>query len=206
MGGGDKTVNHNEVRDDVYAQAKRSHLAPQLEAMGVSSLLGLEQARDTRERPADVLLCRAQDIIVGTGGGAGRVALDIGIICPQAACHLENAARERVGAAEAYARTKCARAGVAQRCRDAGVVFQPLIFESLGGVSLEADRVIKSMNRAVAANTDSPLGEVATRFWHKISVDIVRGGYRAFKRRTFNTHVGSGPSNMFRHLGGLQVA
>ena len=69
MGGGDKTVNHSEVRDDVYAQAKRSHLAPQLEAMGVSSLLGLEQAGGTRERPADVLLCRAQDIIVGQGVG-----------------------------------------------------------------------------------------------------------------------------------------
>ena len=206
MGGGDKTVNHNEVRDDIYAQAKRSHLAPQLEAMGVSSLLGLEQARDTRERPADVLLCRAQDIIVGTGGGAGRVALDIGIICPQATCHLENAAQEKVGAAEAYARTKCARAGVSQRCRDAGVVFQPLIFESLGGVSLEADRVIKSMNRAVAANTDSPLGEVATRFWNKISVDIVRGSHRAFKRRTSNTGVSLGPSNPFRHLSGLQQA
>ena len=99
----------------------------------MSSLLGFQQTGDTRERPADVLLCRAQDSIVGTGGGAGRVALDIGIICPQATCHLANAAEEKVGAAEAYARTKCARAGIAQRCRDAGVVFQPLIFESLGG-------------------------------------------------------------------------
>ena len=81
-----------------------------------------------------------------------------------------------------------------------------LIFESLGGVSLEADRVIKTMNRAVAANTDSPLGEVATRFWNKISVDIVRGSHRAFKRRTFNTGVSLGPSNPFRHLSGLQEA
>ena len=85
-------------------------------------------------------------------------------------------------------------------------MFQPLIFESLGGVSLETDRVIKSMDRAVAANTDSPLGEVATRFWHKISVGIVRGSYRAFKRRTFDTNMGSGPPNPFRHLSGLQEA
>ena len=133
------------------------------------------------------------------------MALDIGIICPQAACHLDNAAQEKVGAAEGYARTECAQANVTLPCRVMGWCF--IVFcESLGGVSLEADRVIKSMNRAVAANTDSPLGEVATRFWHKISVDIVRGSHRAFKRRTFNTHVGSGPSNMFRHLGGLHVA
>ena len=97
-------------------------------------------------RPADVLLCRAQDIRTGSGGnsGAAKVALDVGIICPQAAGHLGDAAAEPLGAAEAYARTKCARSDIETRCREAGVVFQPLIFESLGGVSSEAERVLTS--------------------------------------------------------------
>jgi hypothetical protein len=83
-----------------------------------------------RERPADVLLCRAQDVRVGAAGGSavGRVALDVGIVCPQAGVHLDNA-QEVLGAAEAYSRTKCDRAQMAERCRVAGVVFQPMIFE-----------------------------------------------------------------------------
>ena len=57
MSGGDKTVNHHVVRDDVYAQAKRAHTAPQLEATGVAQLFGIQTGGDTRECPADVLLC-----------------------------------------------------------------------------------------------------------------------------------------------------
>ena len=138
----------------------------------------------SRERPADVLLCRAQDVRVGAAGGAaaGRVALDVGVVCPQAAVHLDSA-QERLGAAEAYARTKCDRAQMGERCRVAGVVFQPMIFESLGGVSIEAERVIKSLNRMVAENQDTPYGEVATRFWQRVSIDIQMAGHRAFARR-----------------------
>jgi hypothetical protein len=66
--------------------------------------------------------------------------LDVGIVCPQAAVHVANA-QEGLGAAEAYTRTKCDRAQMAERCRVAGVVFQPMIFESFGGVSIEAERV-----------------------------------------------------------------
>ena len=84
-------------------------MAPQLEVSGVCGLMGLQENGDTRQRPADVLLCRAQDIRTGVGSGSGRVALDIGIICPQAACHLDAASREALGAAEKYVTTKCAR-------------------------------------------------------------------------------------------------
>ena len=183
MAGGDKTVNHNCVRDDVYMQAKRSHVAPQLEVSGVCGLIGLQDTVDARQRPADVLLCRAQDIHTGVGGGNGRVALDIGIICPQAAGHLSQASGESLGAAEAYVKTKCARGDMERRCREAGVVFQPLIFESFGGVSSEADRVLKCLNKAVAVNTDASEQEVATRFWQRLGVDMLRGNFRAFQRR-----------------------
>ena len=70
MGGGDKTVNHNCARDNIYLHSKRAQTQPQLEAAGVTGLLGLDAGRDTRERPADVLLCRAQDINTGAGAGA----------------------------------------------------------------------------------------------------------------------------------------
>jgi len=60
-----------------------------------------------------------------------------------------------------------------------------MIFESLGGVSGEAERVIKSLNKAVAENTDTSESEVATLFWQRLSIDIQRSGHRAFARRVW---------------------
>ena len=69
-------------------------------------------------------------------------------------------------------------------CREAGRVFQPMIFESLSGVSAEAAGVIESWNRAVADNIDSPESEVANRFWWGLSMDIQKAQHRALARRT----------------------
>ena len=129
------------------------------------------------------------------------MALDIGIVAPQAPSHLDAAAVERLGAAEEYARTKCARGDIARRCQEAGVVFQPLIFESFGGVSAEAERVLKSLNKAVAGNTDTSEEAVATRFWRRVGVDILRANCRAFHRRLVGKISGEGPK--FEHFAGL---
>ena len=83
--------------------------------------------------------CAGRKIIVNTGvgpGGAGKVALDVGIICPQAVCHLGHTMEESLGAAEEYVKTKCTRGGMERRCREIGIVFQPMIFESTGGCLL----------------------------------------------------------------------
>eukprot|EP00973_Karenia_brevis_P077768 10806529-Karenia_brevis.AAC.1 len=68
-GGGDKTYGHHIVRNDLYAQSKRGNTGPVLEASGVLNMLGVGDHRGAgqgegggRERPADVLLCRAHDI------------------------------------------------------------------------------------------------------------------------------------------------
>ena len=83
MGGGEKTMNHNCTRDNIYIymHSKRTQTQPHLEAAGVTGLLRLDASRDTRERPADVLLCRAQNVNTGVGAGASRIASEIGIIC-----------------------------------------------------------------------------------------------------------------------------
>jgi len=201
--GGDKTVNHNVVRDDLYSHARQAHTAPRLEACGVTRLLGLQDEGDRSVRPADVLLCRAQDIQTGSGPvGAGKVALDVGIICPQAIGHLDASASAPLGAAEEYVKTKCARGETERRCREAGVVFQAMIFESTGGVSAEAERVIKCLNKAVAGNSDSSEVVVATRFWQRIGVDLLRGNCRSFRRRLGD----EGGGDLFRNFyGGMGV-
>eukprot|EP00973_Karenia_brevis_P014822 2023031-Karenia_brevis.AAC.1 len=65
------------------------------------------------------------------------------------------------------------------------------MFESLGRVSAEAERVIKSINKAVATTTDSSKGEVATQFWRRLSIDIQRFGHRAFARRVEKSEGGT---------------
>ena len=69
------------------------------------------------------------------------------------------------------------------------------VFESAGGVSGEAAAVIKCMNRAVAENTNVPYGDVAQRFWQRLSIDIQRAGHRAFVRRA-GGGVGSGADGL----------
>ena len=169
--------------------------------------MGIQDGGDEQVRPADVLLCRAQDISTARGAGNGRVALDVGIICPQAAGHLGAAVQEPLGAAEAYARTKCARGDMERRCQQAGVVFQPLIFESLGGVASEAERVLKCLNKAVAGNTDTSKEVVATQFWHRVSIDMLRGSCRAFHRRVAGNCMGENMGlGAYRGMGGLSFA
>ena len=89
--GGDKTLGHHILRNNLYCHGKRGGTVPILEAAGVLEVLGVggdrggptrsHRAGTVRERPADVLSCHAQDLRTGTGalvqGGValGRVAL-----------------------------------------------------------------------------------------------------------------------------------
>ena len=158
-------------------------------------------------RPADVLLCRAQDVQAGQWSNGRRVALDIGIVCLQAASHLGAASGEMLGAAEEYVRTKCERGDIERCCREAGVVFQLRIFELFGGVSIEAAKVIKCLNKAVAGNSDTSLEVVATRFWQRVSIDILRGNCRSFHQRLVGRFSGEVCGRgAFRGLGELQPA
>ena len=43
--------------------------------------------------------------------------------------------------------------------------------------------VCMCLNKAVADNQDSPEGEVATLFWHRLAIDLQRAGHRALARR-----------------------
>ena len=76
-----------------------------------------------------------------------------------------------------------------------------------GAVSAEAERVLKCLNKAVAVNSDTSEVVVATRFWQRIGIDLLRGGYRAFQRRLVQRDaVDSREMALFTHLSGLAVA
>ena len=123
-----------------------------------------------------------------------RIAIDTGIVCPQAPCHRAEAASEQLGTAEAYTRAKASHDNTETCCLEAGFAYQPIGFESVGGMARDAEKVLKSITKKVAINTNTPPGEVARRLWERLSVDLQRAGHRALKRRagTREMAVGSG--------------
>ena len=55
--------------------------------------------------------------------------------------------------------------------------------------------------KGVAGNTDTSEEAVATRFWRRVGVDILRANCRAFHRRLVGKISGEGPK--FEHFAGL---
>ena len=90
------------------------------------------------------------------------------------------------------------------------VHLQPYYQQNLGftvGDFPEAERVIKCLNEAVAGNNGASEVVVATRFWQRIGVDLLRGGCRAFQKRLVDKSAG-GRSGVryFQGTAGLAVA
>ena len=154
-------------------------------------------------RPADTLLCSTEGIQTGRRRERARIALDVGIVCPEAPSHRVEAAREILGAAEAYTRSKSAYDDTETKYEKTGFAYQPLVFESLGGMAREAEQVLKCINRQVAVNTNTPPGEVARRLWERLSVDLQRAGHRAFTRRSTVSEV-STCTHMHKVLMGIE--
>ena len=112
-----------------------------------------------------------------------KVALDVGVVNPQAACHLNEAAESVLGSATAYTQKKREDNDTDRLCDEVGIDYQPIVWESFGGLCVEGQQVLKSINRLVAGNTNTPTSEVAQRFWQKMSVDMQKSNHRAFVKR-----------------------
>ena len=203
MGGGDKVTAHNTTRNTLHQHAKTAGARPQLEQGGLLAGRGLPGGEG--RRPADTLLCSTEGIQTGRRRARARIALDVGIVCPQAPSHRPEAAKELLGAAESYTRAKAAYDDTEAKCEEAGFDYQPIVFESFGGMAREAERVLKCINRHVAVNTNTPPEEVARRLWERLSVDLQRAGHRAFARRTTTREfvVGGGMRGVLASIEGL---
>ena len=96
-----------------------------------------------------------------------------------------------LGAADEYIDIKCKHNGTEVKCEEAGINYQPIIFESFGGVAGETERVLNCLSWLVADNTNTPRGEVAQQLWQRLSVDLQRAGHRAFARRVGGRGIGA---------------
>ena len=128
MGRGDKVMAHNMTRNTLHQHAKAAGARPQLEQGGLLVERGLPGGEG--RRPADTPLCSTEGIQTGRRRTRARIALDIGIVCPQAPSRRPDAAKEMLGAAKSYTRAKAAYDGTEAKCEEAGFEYQPIVFES----------------------------------------------------------------------------
>ena len=102
---------------------------------------------------------------------------------PQAACHLSAAAESVLGSATAYIQKKRDEQDTDSLCNEVGIDYQPIVWESFGGLCAKGREALKSINRLVAVNTNTPTSEVAQRLWQKMSVEMQKSNHRAFTKR-----------------------
>ena len=103
-----------------------------------------------------------------------------------------------MGAADRYTERKRSHNETDTLCEQAGIDYQPLVFESFGGLCKEGRETLKSINRLVAQNTNTPCSEVAHRFWQRVSVEIQKSNHRAFaKRIAKHNFIGESASGRF---------
>ncbi len=59
-------------------------------------------------------------------------------------------------------------------------------------MTMQASITIHSLHQLVADNTNTPVQEVARRFWQRTSIDMQRSLHRAFARRLCKKELRSG--------------
>ena len=112
-----------------------------------------------------------------------RTALDVKVINALGQGHLDNTTRSGLAAAEVYRDEQLQHLNTAELCRDRGIIYEPLVFTTQGGVEGHAEAIISRISAAVAANEDSCAAQVKAEMLQSISLSVARSVARAIRRR-----------------------
>ncbi len=183
--GGDNTLVHNQVRDEVFGWCGRARLRPELEKSGLLHQIGLP---DNRRRPADVLVCRAAGFLQGLPGenapdNCSRVALDFAVINALGEGHHQRTNERPLSAAVAYSAGKCAYQDTRQRCAQAGVAFEPMVLEAQGGIEPRAAAILHRIASAVAKAEGTEVADAKREMLERIGVILARANSQSVARR-----------------------
>ena len=188
MSGGDAVLVHGEVQDEIYNWCRRGRLYPELEKDGLLHRVGLP---GNRRRPADVLICKRTAFLENLPGQRGqlparrgtKVALDIGVINPLGQGHWDATLNAPCTAATNYAAKKRAHERTDALCAEAGIIFEPLVFEAHGGVDLRAYAILHRIAEAVATAERADPVVRKSELLQKIGLIFVRAQSRSVSRR-----------------------
>ena len=87
------------------------------------------------------------------------------------------------GAAAAYATHKRRHQRTEGFCREAGVTYQPIIFEAQGGMSTEAAAFLHRLADVVCAVEGAAALTIRSHLFDQLAVAITRGNGRSIRRR-----------------------
>ena len=174
-GTGDRTTRHNLVCDAGFKFCRAAGLSP------VRELPDLLPGNISR--PADIYVERW---CPSTGSA---LALDVTVVSP-----LAPSMRRRVAAADtsAYAASvaeDAKRSKHLQACRQRGVTFIPLAFETLGAFGPASTPPLQRIAALCAKAVDRPVGTLLSALRRRISIAIQRGNGAMLVRRAPNVNL-----------------
>ncbi len=184
--GGDSTLVHNEVRDEVFSWCGRARLRPELEKSGLLHQIGVP---GNKRRPADVLVCRAAGFLQGLPGGTApegctKVALDFAVINALGEQHHQRTADRPLSAAVAYSEQKAQYQNTASRCAQVGVAFEPVVIEAQGGIEPRAAALLHRIADAVAKAEGTDAADAKRQLLQRIALILARANSRSIAKRS----------------------
>ena len=175
--GGDRTVRHNKVRNEVLNFCHQEAAMPQAELEKPGLLLPARphDEQQSARRPADIYLPRWY--------GGLPAALDFAVTSPNQSTTVGIAAREALHAAISYSETKRAHLNTATQCQTLGVTFLPMVCETTGAWAPEASAVLKQLARQAATREARPASECYRALLQRLAVQVRTANARAHLRR-----------------------
>ena len=178
-------MEHNAVRDLVLDYCSRGGMQAESETPGILANLPVPEGR---RRPTNVLVCRGLQLAPRLPDGSqqascSRVALDFAIINALGQSHWDDTFREPGAAAEAYTAQKRRHLDTSRKCREAGVLFMPMVLEAQGGMAREAAGVFHRIAAAVAEREHAEVAKVREELLQRLALTRVRANDSAIARR-----------------------
>ena len=156
-GNGDRIHRYDSIRDAIFSAAQSAALAPRKE---VPALIP-----GTSSRPADVYLPNWRR--------GQPAALDGTVISTLQQLTLEGAASTQGHALSVGKERKMT--AHSEACRSVGVIFLPLVVESLGGWDGEAADIIRAIGRLQGQRLGIPPAEATRHIFQRLAVSLWRG-------------------------------
>ena len=142
-------------------------------------------------RPADTLLVAAGGIKGTSRRHFTKLAFDFAVTSPFALRAIHSSVLG-LSAAQQYSLHKRRHLDTQEMCESAGIGFEPIVFESTGGLEPEASGVIDSLIRKYGETTGLTFAKAKERLMQRISLILVRSHHRALSRRRSQANQGEG--------------
>ena len=121
-----------------------------------------------------------------------RIAFDFAVINSLGQGHWDRTLVADIHPVEAYADQKGAYQDTARKCSEAGILFQPLVFDSQGAMTPETQVVLHQLATAMSKVEAKDLHACKTELHERIGILVARASSRSIRRRCGRiTHAGA---------------